>query len=57
MTVSLRTLARTLIPAAALLAAPACATTPAPVETAVATPAAAPATPAQSGVNQSPVTQ
>lgn len=46
MTVSLRTLARTLIPAAALLAAPACATTPAPVETAVVTPAAAPAGPA-----------
>jgi uncharacterized protein YbaP (TraB family) len=41
MTISLRTLARTLVPAAALLATPACATTPAPVETAAATTAAA----------------
>lgn len=42
----LHTLARTLVPAAALLALPACATTPAPVQTVQAAPVAAPTGPA-----------
>ena len=46
MTLSLRTIARSLIPALALVAAPACAAPQAPVEAAAATPAAAPAGPA-----------